>query len=299
MKNFPTGRIGFALLLVVSAAHTSLAADKAEPIAVSPCRVKLLDSVILASARTGVLSFVEPSEGDLVSAKQQVAGLMDEIARAQYAGAEKEASNDVEIRYAQKATELAQVEHQKAVDTNLRLPGTVPDIEVRRFLLAAERGLLQIEQAEHKHVVDGLKRDESREMLKTYRVETPFDGVVTKVFKQKGEAVREGDPVLEIVSTNRVKVEGYVHIKDIWNVKQGAYVKVQLDVPEADLEVEKMSFEGRIVFVDVKVNPVTYEARVWAEVINNDNVLRDGLQAKMTIYPNKRFSASPTPTAGK
>jgi multidrug efflux pump subunit AcrA (membrane-fusion protein) len=290
---------GLATVLVLGVAASGLAADKAEKpeksdaIPVGPCRVKLIDSVILASARTGVLAFVEPSEGDLVTSKQQVAGLMDEVARAQYEAAEKEASNDVEIRFAKKATEVARVEHEKAVEANKKSDPkfpVYPDIEVRRLLLAAERGALQIEQAEHQFIVNGLKRDEAREMLKTYRIEAPFDGVVTKVFKQKGEAAREGDPILELVSTNRVKVEGYVHIKDIWNVKQGSYVQVQLDVPEADLEVEKMAFEGRIVFVDVKVNPVTYEARVWAEVVNKDNVLRDGLQAKMTIFPNKRFT---------
>ena len=115
--------------------------------------------------------------------------------------------------------------------------------------------------------------------------------MVTKVLKAKGEAVREGDPILEISSTARVKVEGYVNIKDVWSISQGCRVKVQLDIAEAELPVEKLTFDGRIVFVDVKVQPVTGEIRVWAEVANKDNVLRDGLTSKMTIYPTEIIPA--------
>jgi multidrug efflux pump subunit AcrA (membrane-fusion protein) len=61
---------------------------------------------------------------------------------------------------------------------------------------------------------------------------------------------------------------------------------VQLNIPKADLEVEKQTFEGRIGFVDAQSSPGTDKVRVWAEVDNHDNILRGELLATMTIYPD-------------
>ncbi len=258
---------------------------KASAVTVGRCYIKLIDEVTLAGGRTGILAFVEPREGDAVRKDQQVAGVVDDVAVATFNVAEKEATNDVEIRFAKAARDVAKAELDKAVFTNEKVSGTVPDIEVKKLELAHVRAGLQIEQAENQFEINKLKRDEARENLKLFKILAPFDGVVTRVYKAKGEAVREGDPILELSSTARVRVEGYVAIKDVWNIAQGSPVKVQLEVPDADLEVERLVFEGKIVFLDVKVQPVDQTVRVWAEVANKDNVLRAGLTAKMTIFP--------------
>lgn len=252
-------------------------------IAATRCRVRLIDEVILASGRTGILAFVEPTEGQQVKKDQKIAGIIDDVAQATFRVADQEANSDVEKRYATKAAEVAKAEWEKGIFTNKRSPGTVPDIELQKLKLAYERSDLQIEQAEHQHKIAGLKRDEAKAILKTFLVEAPFDGVVTKLYKQKGEAVREGDPILEVSSTTRVKVEGFVTIGDLWRIKQGDTVQVQLDIPDVDIPQEKEILEGRITFVDVKVQPVTNEVRVTAEVANRKDILRSGLQAKMTI----------------
>lgn len=263
---------------------------KRSPILLYRCRIKLIHRVTLSSDRPGVLAFVEPEEGDGVKAGQQVAGLRDEVARAVLASATKKASNDVQIRYAKKATDVAEVEYNKALQTNRKVPGTVPDIEIRRLYLAYEKGSLQIEQADHEFAIAALETKEAAAQLETYQVKAPFDGVVTRVYKRKGEAVRQGDPILEVVSTRRVRVEGYVDIHDVGNVKPGDPVIVQLDIPDVDLPVEKEFFQGQIAFVDPGVQSVTKQTRIWAEVTNRGNILRAGLTAKMTIHANKQVA---------
>lgn len=268
-------------------------AAKSQPITLFRCRIQLIDDVTLAGGRTGILAFVKPIEGESVKKGDLVASLMDDAPRAAWEVAKKEASNDIEVRYAKKAFEVAEAEHEAAMIANRRLKDTVPEIEVKKLKLAADRGNLQIEKAEHDFEIVKRKADEAKGVLKTYWIDAPFDGVVTKVFKASGEAVREGDPILELSNTSRVRVEGKVNIKDVWNVAPGRPVQVQLDIPEVDLPVEQMTFNGRIVFVDVKVEPVTKEVRVWAEVANRDNVLRAGLTAKMTIDPSGTVPAQP------
>ena len=164
--------------------------------------------------------------------------------------------------------------------------------------LAAERSELQIEKAQMDRELNYLARDEAMAQLKTYKVEAPFAGIVTRVHKRQGEAVRQGDPILELVNTDRVRVEGDVKISQIWNIRRGDLVKVQLEIPNFDLDVEKLTFEGRIVFVDVSVEPVSGTVRVWAEVENSGNLLRAGLSAKMTIYP-QRTAVSETVSHGR
>jgi multidrug efflux pump subunit AcrA (membrane-fusion protein) len=267
----------------------SLGSGKASAVELERCRLIFPDKATLSSDLAGTLAVVAPAEGDVVQKDQQVARLRDDVAAAVFARAAKEAENDVEIRYADAAHKVAVAEHRKAVNANLRVPGTIPDIEVQRLLLAAERSRLQIEQAQHRFAVAKLSRDEAEAQLKTYRVEAPFDGVVTRVFKLEGEAVRQGDPIVELTNTNRVRVEGYISIKEVlmWNVKPGAEVKVWLDIPGVELEVEREAFMGRIVFVDVSAEPVTRQVRLWAEVANRDNILRAGLTARMAIFPDK------------
>lgn len=266
-----------------------------EPIQLDRCRIQLQDHVTLASGQLGILEEVLPEEGDFVQRQDVIARLNDEVARAAWERAKKEASNDVEIRYAMKAAEVSNAEYAKALDANRRVPGAVPDIEVQRLKLAAEKGRLSVEQAQHRFLVAGLTAKEAEATLKTYSISAPFDGIVTRVFKKKGEAVRQGDPILELVSTDTVRVEAYLTTKDMHRVQRGDYVRVRLDIPDVELDIEREAFEGRIVFVDPQVQPVTGQVRIWAEVHNRDNILRSGLTAVMVIEPGRK---APEKTAG-
>lgn len=255
------------------------------------CRIQLQDHVTLASGQLGILKEVLPEEGDRIEEGDIVAQLIDDVARAALERAEKEASNDVEIRYAIKAAEVANAEYAKAVDANRRVPGAVPEIEVQRLKLAAERSRLQIEQAQHRFLVARLTAKEAEAALRMFAVTTPFNGTVTRVYKSKGEAVRQGDPILELVNTDKVRVEGYLTTTDMHRVERDDYVSVRLDIPDIDLDIEREVFEGRIVFVDPQVQPVTGQVRVWAEVENRRNILRSGLTALMVVEPGRRYSA--------
>jgi membrane fusion protein, multidrug efflux system len=253
------------------------------PIVVPDCRVLLLDQVTLAADRSGVLSATMPREGDRVKEGQIVARLRDSVAVAAVAVARKKADNDVEVRYAEKAAAVARTEYERSVEANRRLAGTVPDIELKRLQLAAERATLQIEQASHDLEVKRLERVQAEADLGTYTVEAPFDGVITRVIRSRGESVRQGDPVVEVASTARVKIEGEIPLKQGFRVKPGQTVAVQLELDDLPPDVEKKAFAGKIVFVDVTAQPVSGRIRIWAEVENQENLLRAGLPAKMTI----------------
>ncbi len=256
--------------------------QSAGKIVLTGCQIKLLYEVPVAAERAGVLDQVA-SEGQLVKKGEMVAHTRDHLLKAALAVATKQSLNDVEVRYARKASELAQVEYERDLQANSIVRGTVSDLSLRAHRLAAEKALLQLEQAQTSMEIEKLKRNETLELLQTHQVQSPMEAVVRTVFKKRGESVAEGEPILELVNTSRVKVEGYVHIKNLDSVQVGSPVEVQLDVPELDLPGERLTFPGRVVFVDVKVEPVTHQVKVWAEVSNPQAVLKDGLTARMTI----------------
>lgn len=261
--------------------------QSSDAIYINGCHVNLIDRITVSASRAGNLAFVKPSEGFTVKPDEVVAKVRDEVAAAQFATADKTAKNQVEIKFAQKSAELSQVEWLRAVQSNEVLKGTVTDIELRRLKLAYERAALQTENAEKEHDIAGSKRDEAGEILQTHVVETKLGGMVTKVYKRTGDYVREGDPIIDVCNSDRMRVSGYVPFKDISRVRLGDRVVVRLDIPEISVPEEELRFDGVITFIDVAVQKVKPEVRVFAEVANLNGVLRDGAVAEMILYPSR------------
>ncbi len=271
--------------------HKASNANPESSITVNNCRIKLIDRVILGSDRPGVLEFVEPNEGELVKKGQVIAALKSDALQAAKATAKKKATNDIEIRYSQKARDTAYVELEMNLDINKRVRNTISKLDIKRLTLNAEKSDLQIEQAQLEFEMNKLQLNEIDAQIEETKIIAPFDGIVTKKFRSTGEVVRHGDEVLELVSTKRVKVESYVNIEDTWMFQVGTPVEVQLDIPGVRLPIEEKTYTGKIIFIDVEVEPIHGKSiRVWAEVENRDNDLKAGYMATMKILTDKSDS---------
>jgi len=278
---------GAGLLNSVVGQERGASSKQSAIITVNRCRIKLIDEATLSIDRYGTLAFIGPQEGDRVKEGQEVVGLVDNVPRARYNTAKERSKNDIEIRFAKKAAEVARIEYEKALDANRRIRDAFSDLEVRRLKLAAERSDLSIENAQKDFELNKLLVDEAQAELNTYQIKAPFDGIVIRVLASKGEALRQGDPILEMVNTDRVKVEGYIEAKDRRLIKAGARVIVSLNDAELVPSGTAGALQGRIEFVDVSVQPVTGKVRVWAEVANKENILLAGKTATMKIYPGQ------------
>ena len=252
---------------------------------VKNARVMLIERVTLASPRAGVLAFVELREGDPVEARQVVASLDASVAKANLAIARHRASSSVDRRFAKKSIELSQMEYDKArqANSNIEGGGVFTDIDLHRLKLSVDKSILQLEQAESEAKIHAFAVEQLAAELNSYAVVAPFAGRVTKVHRVKGEAVALGDPIAEVVNLDRVRVEGFVSVQEGLRIRPGSPVVVRLDLPDVDLAEEHVTMHGKLVFVDVGVEPVTGQIRVWAEVPNPEGLLRAGLPARMMI----------------
>lgn len=277
---------------LVCAAASGQPLPEGEFIVVAGCRLSYVDAVSLAAERRGVLADIA-RPGDAVAAGQHVARLRDAVLRAGLAIAEREASNDVEVRFAAKAAELAEVKYDRAVQANRRAIGTVSEIELRELRLAADRAVLQLEEAQHRLGVAGLRLEEIRATLASLHVTAPFAARVRAVYKQPGEVVQEGEVIAELVNTERVRVEGDVELSALpWIAAHGAaYVRIEGNSIPA--EWSQQAFAGVITFVDVKVEPVSKKVHIAAEIDNRAGFLREGLPAVMLIPKTQSSDGRP------
>jgi multidrug efflux pump subunit AcrA (membrane-fusion protein) len=252
------------------------------------CYIELIDKVTLASDRTGILKQIEFREGDSVTKGVRVALIQDEVAQANLAVAAQKASNETNIKFAENASEKADLdldrytkmyeEYKKKQIGDLK-PFAEKDIDEAR--LAAIKAKLSIQQAKHELQVEVLNRNVTAAELETYSVKADFDGVVTKVYRKKGEAVRQGEAVADVVNTDRVRVKGRIPLAQLRLVKQGTKVYVRLSSRNEGLPEQSDVFEGHVMFVDLESNRIDHTTEVFAEVANRENILRAGLLAEM------------------
>ena len=250
-----------------------------ELIVVPDCRVNAAYQVELAFQKSGTVESLMP-QGRSVRRGEVVAQQSDAIVKAAFKIAERESAIDIEIRFAKKAGELAQLKYERAQQADKRLSGTVTDFELRELRLAAEQSLLQLQQAEHQFAIAELKKDEQQVQLQALQIRSPFDGFVRAAPKQSGEYVREGETVIEIVNDSVMKVEGSIDAAQLEGVSIGRPVIIR------SLHLGKeISFRGSVDFVDSKIEPISMKVKISALVQNENSILKDGLLVSMAIAP--------------
>ncbi len=250
------------------------------------CLIVLKDFATLAADRPGTLAFVEPEDGDPVRAGDIVAGLKDEEIQAKLVTQNIQAGNDISVRYAQAAAKVAIAELAMAADANSKVPDAVSKSEINKLQLEADKFALSTDNAKLELDVVKSQVNETLAALDTLKVKVPFDGYVAKVHRSAGEAVRQGDPIVEIISTERVKVEGFLTIAESYRVKSGDPVRVRMQTTDLNLpQFQDTTFEGTVTFVDPRVSNLTGFVKVHAVVKNEEGILKPGLAAEMVIMP--------------
>ena len=284
-------------LVGTPAGSRSRSADSGAPVTVSGCLVSLLEEAQVPAQEAGVLVELVAREGQQV-AVDDVLGRIDvaqaeigrHVATLQLAVAEERATNDINLRYAQAAADVAKAEYEAAETINRQSPRTVPLVEVNRLRLVWRKATLQIEQSQQEMKISGLEAqvrqaelDAAKVPVARRQIRSQLDGVVVKLHRHTGEWVKPGDPVFRVVRMDRLRIEGFVN--------QSQCAPAEIDGQTVSGEVvlsrgRREPFTGRIVFVSPLVQ-AGGEYRVWAEVLNRQQdrhwLLRPGQLAEMTI----------------
>lgn len=269
----------------------------ADQIWVDKVQVNLIDDVKVAAEEAGILTELKVREGDEVHEGDQIAQINDskvvaakKVAVAERAVAKAEAESSVSIRYAEKAAGVAEYDYKAHHEANQRQPKSVPDAELRKLLLQWHKGVLEIEKAElEKHVaeltaeVKGASVEAADVDIRRRKVMATLDAVVVDVFRHEGEWVNPGDPIVQLVRMDKLKVEGTLDIEQVSPTELvGRPVTVTASLTGKRTEI----FKGKVVFVDPALLDGEHFA-VIAEVENREEngawLLLPNMVPQMTI----------------
>ncbi|MGY8767356.1 MAG: HlyD family secretion protein [Pirellulales bacterium] len=269
-------------------------------ITVPRCLVTLLHEVEIPAEETGILTQLPVVLGQTVVKGDILALTDDKTALLQKAIAEhrlnkavEQANNDVDFRYAVKAAEVAETEHKMYLATNAKEPGTHAKITIQKAKLAWERADLQREQAEMNQKIAGMAADESRAErdateLAFARCETnsPLDGIVVRMYKEEGEWVRPGEPLMRVIGMRHLKVEGSVPAYD-YEPRELFHKSVTVEITLPNKKIKTL--HGYINFVSPEIDAAGHydiSAKITNEKVDGFWKMLPGEVANMVIKNN-------------
>lgn len=255
--------------------------------------LSIVHEATVAAQESGVVIDLPVCEGQIVKEKELLVQLDDTRAQKELVQAQikqkmalQESKNDVKIRMAQTSLKLARIDLRRAEESNKRYANSVTEAKLDRFRLTVERGLLEVEQAEKdletarfafeatQNRVELVKAN-----LQRRRITAPIGGQVVEVKRRKGEWVQAGEPVVRIVRTDILRAEAYVAASELVADISGHSALFETDVPGRG----QLAFQGRVTFVSPEVNPVNGQVQIWAEVKNQDGMLRPGSLGSLVV----------------
>lgn len=288
-----------------------------ETLTVDSCTVKFVHNSTYATSRPGIIGELPFEEGDVVQPGDLIVRLRDEVALANLKLRTAQSEMHSPIDVAEKERDAAKIDLDSKMEANRRFLNSFPRTEIDRLKLIYEARNLQVKQAEDEFNLAPVAKEQAEAEWESYLVHAKFGGLVTRVFKRIGEAVNLGDEIITIIDTNRVRVEGRLPYEQARRLQVGDPVRIQLDLSSINgksqspgflsdvidseepneralLAEEQQVFAGRIGFIGVDTGDntgIVDEFRVWAEVENRDNILLQGLPAKMTVQVRPRVTS--------
>lgn len=250
-------------------------------ISVSNPVTQFVDVITFSTERAGTLAFV-PREGARIRPTDLVIRLKDEVPAAvlKVATARAEATGEIEV--AEKGAASAWLEYESAVKAAKLVPDAYPETHINRLKLNAEGADARVRQARELKLEHQLSREQAAAELETYRVQSHIGGLVTFLHRRQGEGVQQGEPIVEVVNTDVIRVSGSVDLADSFRLQPGMPVEVRAVINIPGREPLVFTQTGELGFVDVKAAAFE-DVRVWAEIPNPEGRLKEGMQVSMEI----------------
>lgn len=280
----------FALPLAICVAASPQ--SESDSITLKTPILKPTQTVSVAAGVAGVIDSVLVCEGDEVAIGQTLvrvrcdeAKLSHERALLAFETAAAKATRDVDVRLAEKSAEVAEQELARTLKANLLAADTYPPNEVDRYRLMFERSKIEVERYKLDQQLAQLAKKQAEVELKQtqqqidhHSISSTVQAMVVSVEKHAGEWVDPSTKILELMSINRLRVEGFVDGNDALGIKKGAPANVTISTSKA-----QQSVSGKVTFVSPTANPANGQVRVYIEIENRELQFRPGMATTAAI----------------
>ncbi len=170
-------------------------------------------------------------EGDAVQAGQTVCLLDDQLVQNRLETAIKHRNAAMEIRrHAQAGVENA----QKKIDLYRNNPTTsIPPATMLDDQIMLSRFQENFAQATFEIVKAEQEQKEAELLLEKHRVTVSLNGIIRNIAKKPGEFVKAGEKIMEIQSTDKVRLEGNLDVQYAGRLRRHMEVLVEPARPDA------------------------------------------------------------------
>lgn len=255
----------------------------ARPVVVVPVSVETVEERIeatgeldakeraqLASEVDGVVTDLAVDEGDRVEEGALLLAV-DPEKRALMAANVRAMHRDAQAT-------LAEAEREAARIRKLHTSGIASDAVLDKVETGLSRALSRVEATRAELGV-------AERAVRDANVRAPFGGWIARRDVSRGEYVRPGQPLFELVALDPIEVEFSVSERDSARVAVGQQVQVRVaPYPEE-------AFQGEVTVIAPTLDPKTRTLRVKAQIANADGRLRPGLFARADLGIARREGA--------
>jgi WD40 repeat protein len=135
--------------------------------------------------------------------------------------------SEADVRASKKTKEEAERRYTSLLDQERRVPGSVSRDDMQGALLSVHR-YTEEETAKRKAVIKAQREvNAAMTTLDMHEIKSAVPGVVRAVYKNRGDAVKNLEPVLEIQNPKQLRVEGQMEVQDTEDLQEGQLVWVQ------------------------------------------------------------------------
>ncbi len=187
----------------------------------------------------------------------------------------------------------------KAGDVILELDKRLEDLEIERRRLVMEQKKFEwestvklfsssksiskeeLDKKETDYKVASREYEIAQEQMRRRLVIAPFDGVITDIYHQIGEACearQTQDPLARLVDTKHCLFVSNMDAKAAASLNLGQAARLEIETGNATLPVT-----GKVTFISPVVDPASGLVRVKVMFENPDGKIRPGLSAKMLL----------------
>lgn len=158
-----------------------------------------------------------------------------------------------------------------------------------RMLYLSKKGAASkqaIEQAQADLKEKKAAAEESQMLVQKTLILAPFNGILGKVKVDRGNFITPGLPLVTLVDTQNLRVEFNVSEKYLPQLR---HIGQQVSLTTSSLPDKK--FYGKVSYVAPVINTEDRTISVYADVVNQDNMLTSGMFMDVTLLLGNQKSA--------
>jgi WD40 repeat protein/biotin carboxyl carrier protein len=183
-----------------------------EPLVIFPCTLVPVREQDVSSPIDGVLREVVVALGNPVRAGQLLGHLDDQELRPQVEVLELKAKSRTAEWIAR--AQLDEIDTRLAYTRKARSTSAVAvsELEIETLRHQRERFAREVERAREEQQIAAKELERARRQLEMHELRSGIDGEVVRIARNKGEAVKQTEPLFRVVDSRRLRVEGFCKV---------------------------------------------------------------------------------------